>query len=497
MIQHSRRAMAIAIGAVVLAGTAACAAQPATPDVATLKSNALSYQIAGNWNPVTSSYLNLYFPPQQAVYEPLIRLNSATFEYEPVLAEGFTLSDDLRSMDVTLREDIDFTDGTHLDADAVKTVIDSIRDGEAGYFVPFFDISALEVEVLGEYELRLISDVSIGTDYFMHNLSIVPIVSPTALADDPEGLESLPVGTGPYVLDEQVADVSVRFVRNPDYRDPEAYEFDEVEFLVFADSIAASNALKSGQINVASLDPTLATDAEANGFVIQSGGGFNYMLSWRDTAGAIVPELADPRVRQAIAYSLDRESITATINSGYGSVNTQAWSAGSPYYLEGADDRYAYDLERAKELMAEAGYASGFSMSMGTTGIFAAYEPVLLQSFADIGITLTFDRFADLPALNEGVSNYAMDIYQWGDVYTDILTRTYPQLADQYAIVDSGTADEVAAALQAIATEVLDDALAISVARPLDTWATVPEITVDVGIVSGWPPILENFRRAD
>src|SRR5687768_10388645 len=75
MIRSRRLAAVVAISVATVAGTAACASQQATdPDATVLKSSALDYHIAGNWNPVTSDYLNLYFAPQQAVYEPLIRL---------------------------------------------------------------------------------------------------------------------------------------------------------------------------------------------------------------------------------------------------------------------------------------------------------------------------------------------------------------------------------------------------------------------------------------
>jgi peptide/nickel transport system substrate-binding protein len=497
-----RRAGAILTGAALVAALAACGAQqPATPSVSTLKMNVGGFVLAGNWNPVTSSYLNVYFWPQQAVYESFIRFDPATFEWVPQLAESYEISDDQLSMRITLREDVDFSDGTHLDAEAAKKSFDYSLSGEAGGYIQLRDQYAPQIEVTGEYELLVTSTGAMTSD-FLFWFGIVPIASPTAIEDDPTGLEEIPVGTGPYLFDEEVPDASATFVRNPDYRDPDAYPYDEIEFIVFDDPIAVSNALKSGQLNAAETAIDYAADLESNGFDLHVGVGGPVVLLWTDPQGTVVPELADVRVRQAIAFALDRAAINETLESGYGTVTSQAWGKGSPYYIEGADETYAYDIDRARELMAEAGYADGFEIAMPSLASLAKYEPVIAQSLADIGITVTYETFADITAWAAAADggDYALTFRETSDLFlSDPLRRTpnggHPEINALYEVVDTGTKQEAEAAFQEIGHIVLDEALVIAVSRTASIWATDPAITLEPVIV-GWPVQLGTFQRA-
>jgi peptide/nickel transport system substrate-binding protein len=495
-------AATIACGVAVIIALAACAPPASTtPDVAVLKTN-ITGEAATNWNPRTSGSLNLSNEVHQAVYESFVRLDPATYEWDPQLAEEYEISTDRMSMRIKLREDVDFTDGTHLDAEAaVKSFTYALEGG----YQSFRDQHSPVFEVIGEYELLLTSANAMGP-LFMTIFGIIPLASPTAIENDPAGLESSPVGTGPYVLEDEVPGASLTFERNPNFRDPEAFPFDEVEFLVFDDPVAVVNALKSGQLNAVQLELPYVTEVENSGFSLHAGVGFNNVLLYRDAGGDVVPELAEVRVRQAIAYAIDRSAIAANIEYGFGVDTTQAWGAGSSFYIDGADDTYSYDMDEARALMAEAG-VGGFEVTIptfGTTGFGTGrYEPAVQQALADLGITVIYEPFADWASYAEASysGDYALSIWTTSDLFLInewelIQNGGFEVINALLEIRDSGTIEEALEAEHEIGQIVLDEAYAIALSRPEAFWATIPEITVDTAILA-WPVLLEGIQIAD
>jgi peptide/nickel transport system substrate-binding protein len=214
--------------------------------------------------------------------------------------------------------------------------------------------------------------------------------SPAAL-DSPD-LATNPVGSGPYVLDtsKTVVGSTIMVTRNEDYWG-DALPFDAVEFKIFTDETARLNALTSGQIDFASLNRAAsAVQAEAAGlnspepFSVNWGG-----ILFFDRDGALLPELADVRVREALAIAIDSEALVQVGWEGLGAETSEVFGPETAGYDEDLNDAYAYDPERAKELLAEAG-ASDLSFTFPISGVF---EPVIydaiIQNWEDIGVTVT------------------------------------------------------------------------------------------------------------
>jgi peptide/nickel transport system substrate-binding protein len=491
------RALAVVAIAVTAAALTACGTS-GSPDeeVTTLKAN--TTYIPANWNPNAAIVASL---EQQAIYETLGYLDSGTFEFQPLLAESYELSDDLRTLHLTLHQDVYFTDGTHLDAAGAKVALDYAAPVVQAALVDRFGLAA---EVVGEYELDLTTTRPITEDFYFW-LGIVPIASPAVIEGDPESLTDTPVGSGPYVIEEVTPEVSIALERNPRFRDPDAYPFDRLEFTVMADSIAIGNALKSGQLNAGTVESNYAASLEDAGFALSVGTSYTWYLQLPDSTFASAPQLADVRVRQAIAYAFDREGIIENLEYGLGTPAGQIWSEGSPYFIEGGDETYAYNPEKARELMAEAGYPDGFELTMPTTPFNDKYEPVVMQSLADIGIRVTFVDFADYGEYIEQLHSldYAIGIESSGDIFLDGVFRdelpdgSYSELKPLFATINSGNAEEVAAAQQEVGSYLLDNALGgIVFSRPAAVWATIPEITIPRSIVAANTP-LSDIQLAD
>src|SRR5690606_2885844 len=152
------------------------------------------------------------------------------------------------------------------------------------------------------------------------------------------------------------------YTLNPNYWNPDAQMWDRVVVEIISDPNAVLNAASTGQIDFGLGSPLFAEAAEAAGLTVVTAPFYNWELRLHDAEGEVNPALADPRVREAIGLAIDRESIVSALGGEYMAPSDQFVVEG----LEGynADIGWEFDLERAEDLMAEAGYADGFTMSV-------------------------------------------------------------------------------------------------------------------------------------
>jgi peptide/nickel transport system substrate-binding protein len=438
----------------------------------------------------------------QGIYETLVVWDESTNTLEPNLAADWTISDDGRTAEFVLREDVDCTDGSHFDAHAAEAYLDwvwseghSQRTGlERGVVVTATDDYTLSVTTTDPIHLAQ-GGLSI-------HLQGIPCL---AMMEDPEA-DIEPIGTGPYLIADQIPDSEITLVRNPDYRNPEAFPFDSVTLTVYADNVAALNALKSGQIDATAINAPLAAEAEASGFTINRGEGTSFgTLIISDHIGSIQPALGDVRVRQAMNLAFDRASIAESLDSGFGSVSSQPFTEGLASYVEGGDTRYDYDLERARELMADAGFADGFDLVIPSSAGVASYEPIVQQSLADIGIRVEFEQFPDPSAFYTalGSGTYAVTMMESafvntvGLMLTEVTGGTWAQpfTGDIHQLMLNTwfqRGDDPAADAQEVGEYLLDEAIYVPFSKPANLWATTEGLRFEIGDIVGFL-LLSNF----
>jgi peptide/nickel transport system substrate-binding protein len=500
-------ARVFACGAVVAAMTMAatsCAVPQSLDEDTSITIGSDIWALYGGWDPVNGAVMTL---SSQAVYDSLFYVPAAGLPAEPSLAEEFELSEDGKTLDVTLRNDVDFTDGTHLDAASLEEYFDTILASEAFVWPTLAAEFGTRATATGEYTLRFTTTAVINDGWFFL-MSLTPVASPTAVAT-PGAFDDGPVGSGPYVLDDFVTDVSASFVRNPDYWDPEAFPFDEVTLSVYQDPVAGLNALKTGQVDAALLNPSMGRDAEANGFRLSLGTGAVVSLSILDIEGKTQPALADRRVRQAMNMAFDRQAILENLNLGYGSASGQLAGEGFAGYVEGGDDRYPYDVEAAKALLAEAGYEDGFELTIPTTAETAAVLPIIEQSLTEIGIAVTFesipgDGFEYHEALATGKYPVSISSTQasggWGgDMYGYFAidwSSIEPDAPEWFALATKGTPEQSAEAQDRLGVLWLDEALSVPFSSAAGIIASIPEVEVETALdtASVW---LRQYRLVD
>ena len=325
----------------------------------------------------------------QAVFDTLLQRNSSG-EITPWLATEWEYNEDNTVLTLTLRDDVEFTDGTPLDASAVVASLEYARDGSgpltaalAGKEFAAVDASTLTIT-------QPVPDPSL-----IDQLSGAPglIQAPSTFGDPDAATE--PIGSGPYILDtaSSVTGSSYVYTANPDYWNPDAVKYDNLTIKVLEDPTAMLNAIKAGEVNGARLKDNLSTpQVEASGWTIESNElDFQGLLLF-DRAGNMAPELSDVRVRRAINMAFDREALLEALQDGHGTVTEQVFRPASVGFDESLDSTYAYDPKRAKALLAEAGYPDGFTLDMGSTPLFQTTNALVAQQLADIGITVKYDE---------------------------------------------------------------------------------------------------------
>jgi peptide/nickel transport system substrate-binding protein len=512
--------LAIAAGAAAILSLSvvACSTSTGEGETTALRIGLPTGRMVGTFDPTTAA---LSAWPTQAVYETLFQMDTTieTGGFAPGLATGYERSEDWKTVTLTLQEGVTFTDGEEFTAGGLKTYLEGMAAIPEWAYKSFWDLSAPTLEATDDTTLVITSETPMTLRYrgFLHVLfTSVPIASPASLEDLAATAED-PIGSGPYVIDEWIPEVSISFVRNEDYWNEEAFPYDTLEYTLFEDDIAALNALKAGQIDAAQLPLNLAAEAENEGFRLNltdpadNGRSRLYsgaVLQILDREGTVNPALADKRVRQAMALAFDREAISDTILLGYGGIKSQIFSEGQDEYVPGGDERYGYDPERAKELLAEAGYPDGFDLTILSTPFTGInqYEPAIAQFLGDIGIRVTFDTqetnafftsatmSTAYPALIYGDDGglSAMPVFLASDALFNPFKVQDSKIDDLWGQVQTGPDDVAKAASAELGEYVLDESFLIVFAASPTVWATAPGLTTVATVA-----VLYRFQPED
>jgi peptide/nickel transport system substrate-binding protein len=325
-------------------------------------------------------------------YEPLIKIGEDG-SYQPGLAlEWNWVGTGNTLLEVKLRPDVLFSDGTPVTAEAVAASIMAwTKSANTGARYGTMVTSAEATDDL---------TVQIGTSspcpvlpYFLTSMLYGGcIVSPAGLADT-EALANATAGAGPYMLDpaQTVANDHYTFVPNPNYYDQTAIHYNKVVYKVYPDASAALAAVQSGQCDIVYSDANTA--AGAGDLPVYGAPGTFVGIDIFDRLGTVCKPLGDVRVRQALNYAIDNKAITTAVFGAFAQPNQQLASPSFAEYDAALESTYTYDPEKAKALLADAGYANGFTLDLGTFNfppVQYATEAVA-EMWRAIGITVNLE----------------------------------------------------------------------------------------------------------
>ena len=317
------------------------------------------------------------------VFEGLTRIGPAG-EVMPALAESWEISDDGKTYTFKLREGVTFHDGTSFEAEDVKFSLDRARaEDSTNAQKPLFE--AIEsVEAVDATTVRVTLNNPQGAFLYNMGWGDAVIVAP----ESAEGNKENPVGTGPFRFENWSKGSSVTIVKNPDYWG-EAVALDKAEFRFIPDAAAAVPALLSGDVhafpNMPAGDALPQIEADSRFEVVIGSTEGETVLS---TNNGRAP-FDNLKVRQAIAHALDREEIIAGNGSGYGTPIGSHFSPGNSAYVD-LTGTYPHDPEKAKALLAEAGFADGIQATLKLPPPAYARDggQVIASQLRDVGIEL-------------------------------------------------------------------------------------------------------------
>ncbi|WP_413116655.1 ABC transporter substrate-binding protein [Streptomyces sp. CY1] len=325
-----------------------------------------------------------YYEP---VFDSLVRLDSKA-RPRPNLATSWSYDSAHTVLTMKLRKDVRFTDGTVLDATAVRKSLLHNKEGTneaAGKLRAIDSVAAVDPRTVAIH-------LSAPDPQLVVNLG-----DPSGMIASPKDLAAKggPVGSGPYVLDKGATTngSTYAFTRNPHYWNRKAYPFDKIVIKNISDPTARLNALLGGQADWARITPQTAEHAKSRGLEVQGHADSVEGLYIWDRTGRIVPALGKAKVRQALNHAFDRESIVKKLNLGYATATSQMATAGSTWYDTSLESNYAYDPAKAKRLLAEAGYPNGFTVTMpDVSSVAPGQQVVMTQALEDIGIKVEVDK---------------------------------------------------------------------------------------------------------
>jgi len=298
----------------------------------------------------------------------LTALDPETMDVIPYLAKSWTVSDDGLVYEFTLRDDVMFHNGTPLTAEDYAWTIQRMIDPEIGSNCGFLAYSSVsEVEAVDEHTLRI--TLWAPNYYFLSTMAFGSCTMPMskAYAEEvgEEGLGTNPVGVGPFRFVSWEPGVNVVLERNPDFAWGPSYThggppyIETLDIRGIVDHTTRQAALEAGEIDLSEIT---SEDVER----VLSTGQYQ-VLEFLPGSGAdsvfmnvSKPPFDDIRVRQALNMAIDRDLIIKVMFAGDAKIMREILSPPTIGYCdEAADLGYSYNLEKAKELMAEAGYTPG------------------------------------------------------------------------------------------------------------------------------------------
>lgn len=349
----------------------------------------------------------------QAVFDSLI-----TFSYEgdfiPLLASEFAFTSDT-TLEFWLREGITFHNGETFDARSVTTSVARMQDEDEGSHLIRNFASIVEVEVVDDY--HVIMHLSGPDAQLLHALTRLPMVPPDhyAAVGQAEFAQN-PIGSGPFKFVEYVIDSHTIFEANPDYWDgsPKGKPLvAEVIMRVIPEPTTRVSELVTGGVDLIAAVPldqrSVVTDAGMTNISYADGrvavariNSSNIGVSAEAAEGESArgfEALTDVRVRQALNYAVDRQTIIDALLGGTATPLGQPFVPGGFGYNPN-NEAYPYDPDKARELLAEAGYGDGLNIKLTAQNtILSDVLTALVDYFADVGVT------AELEVIEPGLGN--------------------------------------------------------------------------------------------
>ena len=337
------------------------------------------------------------------LYEGLVKPTSDG-GFIPAVASDYIISDDAKTYTFTLRDGITFHDGTPVTIEDVKYSIDRYAEiqGESSAFSSLVD----SVEVQDDKTLVVNLKESYSEFLPMMTIAIIPQSN-----EDPAGN---PIGTGPFKYVSYTPGQNLELEKYDGYWQEGVPSLDSVEFKFIADVDTAFVELQAGTIDI--LKYLTSAQAETLGEDYNIVQGSMNLVHAMYLNSAYEP-LSKTEVRQALCYAVDRDAINNFIFGGKSHIiGSHMIPAMSKYYEPEAETVYSYDPEKAKELLADAGYADGFDLEITVPSSYSQHvdsAQIIADELSQVGINVTLNQVE--------WSTWLQDVYKGGNFQATVI----------------------------------------------------------------------------
>lgn len=336
----------------------------------------------GNIDPHGNTQL-VSFAIQREIFNTLVQKDE-NGNIVPELAESWEVMDDT-TIRFHLRDDVYFHNGEKMTAEDVKFSIARATEGK-GSKTLFVNFDGENTEVVDEYtvDIKLKSPFAAALNYLASSRGdIICKKAVEEMGDEEFGRH--PIGTGPFKFKDWKSGVSVELERNEDYWG-EKPAYSSLTFKFITEAANRAIEVETGGVDVAyDISPNDVARLEDNPECkVVQGQGYKFTYV---TFNMQDEYLKDRKVREALTYAIDMPSLVDAVYSGTAVTANSVMNPNMFGYVEIGEN--PYDVEKAKELLAEAGYPDGFTISMKTNDDkqFIAVLEIIQNMWKEIGVT--------------------------------------------------------------------------------------------------------------
>ncbi|MGH7427026.1 MAG: ABC transporter substrate-binding protein [Candidatus Methylomirabilaceae bacterium] len=325
------------------------------------------------------------------LYNKLVRYNDR-LEIEPDLAESWEFPDP-RTVVFRLRRGVRFHSGAEMTSEDVKFTLERVLDPATRSPGRSFIDVLTAIETPDRYTVRAKMQfplASLLSGLSSANLSIVEKAAVQRFGT----LQRNVAGTGPFMMAEWVPDNFMRLVKNPNYFRQGMPRFDTLIIRVIPDQASLLAGVRTRALDMATVNQgsVITAARRESGIVVMQKAGLNLRIFSFNTTR---PPYNDARVRYAFSFAIDRNAIVNTAEFGYAAVSGPI-SASTPWATPtGQFTSYRQNLERARQLLAEAGHPRGFTTRIVTSPTYEggiAVAQVIQEQLRAIGVNATLEN---------------------------------------------------------------------------------------------------------
>ncbi len=374
------------------------------------------------------------------------------YEVLPEIAESYEWADDTHLV-FHLNHNVTFNNGTPLTADDVVFTLNRARSDDPTLSKVSGTLSLItDVSKIDDYTVQVTT--SSYSNELIYNFGSYPLVIQSKAAyEDPNNAEPWLVGTGPYIFKEWQEGQYVTFTMNENYWNKEARPSyaKEITFKFLLEASQRAIALQNGEIDVC-VDPPVTDlrflEDDENVVVHTQAGTRLFYLGFNVSKDPFTNQ----KLRQAISCAVDKETIVAIVLDGLGKWQTSVLNRGAWSFLDNDQvEGYTYDVERAKALLAEAGYQPDeltVELFTPTDDPYKTIAPIVQANLKEIGINVEIKSMDQATLKSEcGAGHQQMFLWRWNigarvdETYRELFYTGFPT---NYAQLSDPVVDDLA-----------------------------------------------------